>query len=54
MNALKNFFAALLNRRNNAAAARHLLEQASSARGLSQGDAAKLRSNALAMLRVVR
>jgi hypothetical protein len=54
MNALKSFFAALLNRRNNAGAARRLLERADQARGQSQGDAAELRSNALAMLRVVR
>ncbi len=54
MNALKSFFAALLSRRNNAGAARQLLERADSARGLSQGDAAELRGNAMAVLRVVR
>ncbi len=54
MNVLKAFFAALLNRRNNAPAARQLLERADQARGLSQGDAAELRGNALAVLRVVR
>jgi hypothetical protein len=54
MNALKALFSALLNRGNNAPAARQLLERASQARGLSQGDAAQLRTNALAMLSVVR
>jgi hypothetical protein len=54
MNALKSFFAAILNRRNNAPAARQLLEHASQARGISQGDAAELRANAMAVLRVVR
>lgn len=54
MNALKTFFASLLNRRNNAGAARQLLERAAESRGLSQGDAAALRGNALALLRVVR
>jgi hypothetical protein len=54
MNAFSQFLAALLNRRNNAPAARQLLERAAEARGLSQGDAAELRGNALAVLRVVR
>jgi hypothetical protein len=54
MNALSQFFAALLNRRNNAPAARRLLERTALSRGLSQGDAAELRGNALAVLRVVR
>jgi hypothetical protein len=54
MNALMTFFSALLNRRNNASAARQLLERADQARGQSRGDAAELRSNALAMLSVVR
>jgi hypothetical protein len=54
MNAFKSFFATLLNRRNNAPAARQLLERADQARGLSQGDAAQLRANAMAVLRVVR
>ncbi len=51
---LSAFFSALLNRRNNALAARQLLERAASSRGLSQGDVAQLRANALAVLRVVR
>lgn len=54
MNVLKTFLANLLNRRNNAGAARQLLERADQARGLSQGDAAALRGNAMAVLRVVR
>jgi hypothetical protein len=54
MNALSQFFTALLNRRNNAPAARQLLERAAQSRGLSHGDAAELRGNALAVLRVVR
>ncbi len=54
MNAFKSFIAALFNRRNNALAARQLLERAGSARGLSRGDAAELRGNAMAVLRVVR
>jgi hypothetical protein len=54
MNTVKSFFATLLNRRNNALAARQLLERATQARGQSQGDAAELRANALAVLRVVR
>jgi hypothetical protein len=54
MNAFKSFFATLLNRSNNAPAARQLLERADQARGLSQGDAAQLRANAMAVLRVVR
>jgi hypothetical protein len=54
MNALSQFLAALLNRRNNAPAARQLLERAAQSRGLSRGDAAELRCNALAVLRVVR
>ncbi|MBS7807619.1 hypothetical protein [Variovorax sp. PCZ-1] len=54
MNALKSFFSALLNRRNNAGAARQLLERADQARGLSAGDASELRANAMAVLRVVR
>ncbi len=54
MTAFKSFIAALFNRRNNAGAARQLLERADFARGLSQGDAAELRRNAMAVLRVVR
>lgn len=54
MNALKTFFAAFLNRRNNAGAARQLFERAGQARGLSKRDAAELRGNAMAVLRVVR
>lgn len=54
MNVLSQFFAALLNRRNNAPAARQLLERAAQSRGLSQDDAAQLRGNAMAVLRVVR
>lgn len=51
---LNQFFAALLNRRNNALAARQLLERAATPRGMSQADAADLRGNAMAVLRVVR
>ncbi len=51
---LAAFFSALFNRRNNAVAARQLLERAASSKGLSQGDVAQLRANALAVLRVVR
>lgn len=54
MNAFKTFFATLLNRRNNAGAARQLLDRANQARGLSKSDAAELRGNAMAVLRVVR
>lgn len=54
MNALKSFLTAIFNRQSNAGAARQLLERADQARGLSQGDAAELRSNAMAVLRVVR
>lgn len=54
MNTLKSFIATLLNRQSNAGAARQLLERATQARGISQGDAADLRSNAMAVLRVVR
>jgi hypothetical protein len=54
MNAFSQFLAAFLNRRNNAPAARQLIERAAEARGLSQGDAAQLRGNAMAVLRVVR
>lgn len=54
MNAFTSFFSALFNRQSNAGAARQLLERASLARGLSEGDAAELRGNAMAMLRVVR
>jgi hypothetical protein len=54
MNALSQFLASLLNRRNNASAARQLLERADQARGLSKRDAAELRGNAMAVLRVVR
>ena len=54
MNAFKSFFNAIFNRKSNAGAARQLLERAGLARGLSQGDAAELRGNAMAILRVVR
>jgi hypothetical protein len=51
---LAALLSALFNRRNNAVAARQLLERAASSKGLSQGDVAQLRANALAVLRVVR
>ena len=54
MNTFTTFVNALLNRRNNAFEARQLLERATEARGISQADAAELRANAIAMLRVVR
>lgn len=54
MDTFKKSFASLFNRLNNAGAARHLLERAAQSRGLSRGDAASLRGNALALLRVVR
>jgi hypothetical protein len=54
MQSLNQFLTELLNRRNNAAAARQLLERAAASRGLSQADAADLRGNAMAVLRVVR
>ena len=54
MNTFTTFVNAILNRCNNAFEARQLLERADQARGLSQGDAAELRANAIAMLRVVR
>jgi len=54
MNAFTSFFTALFNRQSNAGAARQLLERAAQSRGQSHGDAAQLRDNALAVLRVVR
>lgn len=54
MNAVKSLITHFFNRRNHAVHARELLERAAMARGLSLGDAAQLRGNALAMLRVVR
>jgi hypothetical protein len=54
MNTLRQIFISLFNRGGQAAAARGLFERADAARGLSRGDAQELRSNALALLRVVR
>ncbi len=54
MNAFKSFLAAMFTRQSNAGAARQLLELATQARGISSRDAAELRGNAMAMLRVVR
>jgi hypothetical protein len=54
MNAFATFINTILNRRNNAFEARQLLERATEARGISPADAAGLRANAMAVLRVVR
>jgi hypothetical protein len=54
MNTLQQIFTALFNRTGNNEAAQQLLERADQARGQSRSDAAELRSNALALLRVVR
>ncbi len=54
MKTFTQLFTNLLTRQNNAAKACSLLERAANARGLSQGDAAQLRGNAMAMLSVVR
>jgi hypothetical protein len=51
---LAHVFAAVFNRSNNDTATQTLLERANRARGQSATDAAQLRRNALAMLRVVR
>ncbi len=54
MKMIARFFSTLLTQQSNASNACSLLEQAANARGLSQGDAAQLRINAIALLSVVR
>jgi hypothetical protein len=54
MNTLRQFLSQWMSANARPVEARGLLERAANARGLSQDEAAQLRSNALAMLSVVR